>query len=671
MGWADDNSLVRSIPIPSTGSGSSTWDMNDYSDGMNSYISNDKFPVMTGQTRRLMGPNMWRLAQDARIVTLGDYETRQGFDFYSSPAGETLDQSITSTSGAADQSFNTVTRLAQKFTTSSVGSLTRLDVNLKNAASATGTIVAALYSDAAGSPSTLMATTTVAVTSLTAGYAYATFRFASAPVLTTSTSYWIVLYVQATGSGSFSWSSTTASTTAKTSTNSGVTWSSASFSLNFKEYYSTVGAQKGLYRAYKNDGSKVTFMAHGTTLYTINDGTGALTAIKTGLNASATNYRFEIFNDNVYYVNGFDGYRKWDGTTESQILSVNYTLIRSHKGLMFLGGGPDPNAIIFSQFGLPEMFTSTDFVYADAPKTGDPVVALNSLNGYLLVFSRDNKFILSGSDNATFTIDEAPDQKGTYTQETVTQDANFVYFLSDDGVYRSNGSEAQLMSQNIYEDIRTMQNKTSVCMCINRGRLYLWFRSPTAGLNDSCFVWNLNFSSSSSFTIESKDTSAYVSQAFNAFEDEDNMLVGSSLVGQIHWQELATNDYNNLGEPINWLVQCPYFTAFAPAVLKEYRYWEPRFATSDGSYTVDCDYAYDLRNNWTTYNSPNLQGNGPIWGSGIVWGSFIWGSSQETQIQMYIPGEYRRTAIRYKHFAARQPVHFFGHTLHVQTRRIR
>lgn len=667
MPWAKR----RTVAGTGVGSGSSTWDMNDYSEGMNSYLANDKFPVMTGQTRRLMGPNMWRLAQDARIVTLGEYETRQGFDFYSSPAGETQDQSITSTAGAADQSFNTVTRLAQKFTTTSAGALTRLDVNLKNAAGATGTIMAALYTDNAGSPATQVGSTSIAVTSLTSSYGYITFRFASAPILTNATVYWIVIYVQAFGSGSYAVSSTTASTTAKVSTNSGVTWSTTSFSLNYKQYFSTIGAQKGLFRAYKNDGTKVTLMAHGTSLYTVNEGTGALTAIKTGLNASATNYRFEIFNDIVYYVNGFDGYRKWDGTTESQILSVNYKLIRSHKGLMFLAAGPDPNAIIFSQFGLPEAFTSTDFVYADAPKTGDPVVALNSLNGYLLVFTKDNKFILSGSDNATFTIDEAPDQKGTYTQETVTQDANFVYFLSDDGVYRSNGSEAQLMSQNIYEDIRTLQNKTSVCMCINRGRLYMWFRSPTAGLNDSCFVWNLNFSSGSSFTIESKDTGAYVSQAFSAYLDSDNMLVGSSLVGQIFWQELASNDFCNLGEPINWLVQAPYFTAYAPAVLKEYRYWEPRFSTSDSSYTVDCDYAYDLRDNWTTYSSPNLQGNGPIWGSGIVWGSFIWGSSQELQNQLYIPGEYRRTAVRYKHFAARQPVHFLGHTLQVQTRRLR
>lgn len=669
MGWSDDSSLVTSISVPPVTSKSTTYEINDYSLGMNSYISNDKFPVKNG------GSNYWRLVQDARIVTLGEYETRQGFDIHSLPAGETQDQAVTTTTGAGNQSFSATRRVAQSFTPATSGSLTRIDLNLENVATASGTILVAIYTDIAGVPGDLLATTSISGSTVTNTYAYATARFASAPTLTSSTKYWIVAYTQSVATSTYFWSTTNTSSTGLASEDSGSTWIFTTFTLNFKQYYATTGTVKGIYRAYKSDGTKTTIMAQGTTLYTVDNGTGALTPIKTGLNASATNYRFAMFGDVVYYVNGFDGYRKWDFTTESQINSINYKLICSHVGLMFLAGGPDPNALVYSNFGLPEMFTSTDFIYADAPKTGDPVEALNSLNGYLLVFTQDNKFILSGTDDTTFSIAEAPDQKGTYSQECVTQDANYVYFLSDDGVYRSNGSEAQLMSQNVYEEIRTLVNKTSGVMCVNRGRLYFWYRSATAGANDSCYVWNLNFSitgtTSTNFVVESKDTGAYVSCAFNAYEDNDQLLVGSSLVGQVLWQELSSNDFCNLGEPINYLLQSHYFVGASPAVNKEYRYWEPRFGTQSGNYTVDCDYAYDRRDNWTTYSSPNLQGVGPIWGSGIVWGAFIWGTTAEVQQQLYIPGEYRRTAVRYKHFAARQPVDFLGHTLVAQTRRIR
>lgn len=652
-------------PVPPISSKSSNYEINDYSMGMNSFVSNDKFPVKNG------GSNMWRLAQDARITTLGEYETRKGFDFYSAAAGETQDQSITNTTGAADKTFNTVTRLAQKFTTSSAGALSRLDINLKNASIATGTILIGIYTDNSGSPGTLLATTSTDPSTITTSYAYSIFRFASAPTLTSSTAYWIVAYVQSVGTNSYSWSSTTSATTAKISTDSGNSWSTTTYALNFKQYYATTGGVKGLYRAYKTDGTKITLFAHNTTLYSVNDVTGAITAIKTGLSASATVYRFAKFNDVIYYVNNFDGYRKWDYTTESQVNAANYSLICSHKGLIFLGGGIDPNAIIYSNFGLPEMFTSTDFIYADAPKTGDSVVALASLNGSLLIWNHNNKFILSGSDNSTFSVDAAPDQKGTYTQETVTQDDNYVYYLSDDAVYRSNGSEAQAMSNNNYQDILTLQNKNKVVLCRNKGRLYMWYTSTGSSFNDSCWVWNINFSSSDNKCLESKDTNSYVSFAFNGYNDNDNMLVASSLIGQIFWQELDSNDYNNLGGVINTLWQTHYLTGSSPAVLKEYRYWEPRFGAETGSYTIDCDYAYDRRDNWQTYSSPSIQGSGPIWGSGILWGSFVWGTTAEVQQQLYIPGEYRRTAIRYKHQAIRQPIKFLGHTLVSQERRLR
>lgn len=121
MGWAKRISKT----IPSISSRERTYEINDYSLGWNSFLSNDKFPVKNG------GSNYWRLAQDARITTLGEYETRKGFDFHSNAAGETQDQAQTSTTGAADQSFNAVTRLAQPWTAGATGRLTKLEVRLK------------------------------------------------------------------------------------------------------------------------------------------------------------------------------------------------------------------------------------------------------------------------------------------------------------------------------------------------------------------------------------------------------------------------------------------------------------------------------------------------------------------------------------------------------------
>jgi hypothetical protein len=650
--------------IPAIGSNRSVYEINDYSLGFNSFISNDKFPLKNGST------NMWRLAQDARIVTLGEYETRKGFDYFSDAAGETKDQEITSTADAEDWSFNTVTRIAQQFTCGTTGRLSKVELNLKSNG-ATGTVIVELWSYSIDGPVTRLARTSIGNTSIAATYGYVTARFPDAPALTATTDYWLVVYVQTTGTGSYIWSSNSSATTAMVSTDSGVTFNGTSSCMNFKQYYAPVGGVKGLWRAYKSDGTKVALFVQGTVLYSVNNVTGALTAIKTGLSSSATHYRFKLINDIVYYVNGYDGLRKWDFTTESQVNSTNYYTIEHHKGLLFGARMDEPTRVDFSNFGDYETFASTDFVYAIGPKTGDPVRALVSLNGYLIMQTLNNKCILSGDDNATFSVDEAPDQKGTYTQETVTSDANFIYYLSDDGVYRSNGSEAQMLSENIYGDILALANKETCVLTINKGRLYLWFRSAGSAINDSCYVWNINYSSGSD-TVESLDTKAYVSRAVSCFNDEDKLMVASSIIGQVYWQELDSNDYTNLGGDIDFDLKTHYFTFNSPSVLKEIRKWIPRFGGQSGNYEIKGDYAYDRRNNWTTQITSNVQGSGVVYGGGAEYGDgSTYGTSAETQESTYVPGEYRRIALRYHHYATRQPQKFLGHTLEVETRRLR
>jgi hypothetical protein len=652
-------------PIPSMGSRETTIELNDYSLGYNSFYSNDKMPVKNG------GSNMWRLAQNARISTLGEYDSRKGVDFHSDAAGLTQDDTQTSVTGAANQSFSETTRLAQVFTAGATQRIPKIDINIRNTNSGSGTIMVEIWTSVSSAPGVLLGRSSIASSTLTSSYQYLTARFFSAPEVTAATNYWIVVYIQSVGANNYSWSSTTTGSSALVSTNSGTSWTAASVELNFKQYYATSGGVKGEIRAYKSDGTRVTIFAHGTSLYTVNNSTGALTAIKTGLSASATNYRFALVNDVVYYVNGFDGYRKWNFTTESQINTTNYSLISEHKGLMFLLEKDDPNKLVYSNFADYETFTSTDFVYIPSPKTGDPVVAYKPLNGFLFIKTLNNGFILSGSDNATFSLDEAPDQKGTYSQETVDTDKNYMYYLSDDGVYFSNGSEPRMLSSDTYTDIKNLPNKNTAHLVVNRGRVYVWYTPNGQATNSECYVFSLNFGDSGG-TTESFDTDSFVARAVNAFRDSDQLIVASSRLGQVFWQENESNDDTNLGGDINFELQTHYFVGQSPAVLKEIRYWQPRFAAQSGNYTIHAEFATDLRNNWTTYASPSVQGAGVTYGSGATYGSgVVYGTTSETQAFLYVPGEYRRIAIRYKHYATRQPHSFLGHTLVMQQRRLR
>lgn len=656
-----------SKPIPATGSRTETLELNEYSKGFNTFTSNDKFPVKNG------GSNLWRLAQDARIITLGDYETRKGVDYYSAAAGETIDVQQTSTTSAGEQDISQTVRIAKKITFTTTGRCTRLDVNLKNDLSATGTVLIELWSDGSGAPGARLGRTSIAASEIGSSFAYEIGRLISAPSVT-ATDFWCVVYVQATGTNSYTVSTTTNATTGLVSTDSGMTWSAASVDFNVKAYLSTDGGSRGVFRATKSDGTKVTLLVQGTTLYSVNDVTGALTSVKTGLSASATDYRFCVVNDICYYVNGFDGLRKLTGSsfgTDAQVNSTNYTHITEHKGLLMLVRKDDPTRIDFSNFADYETFTSTDFIYVPSPKTGDPVTALIPLNGALQIKTLNNAYILSGSDNATFVLDQAPDKNGTYRQETSCSDKNSMYYLSNDGVFRSNGSEAQLLSSDVYNDIKSMPNKDDAVMAINKGRLYLWYTPSGEASNSKCYVFSLNFGDDGG-TTESLDTGAYIGRAFSSFRDDNEFIVASSRVGQVFWQELESNDYTNLGDDINYMLQTHYFTGSSPAVLKQNRYWEPRFGAQSGNYTITAEYAYDLRNNWQTNSAPSVQGSGETYGGGAEYADgSVYGSSAETQAQLYIPGEYRRVAVRYRHYATRQPNNFLGHTFVNQTRRIR
>lgn len=651
--------------IPNIGSRTQTYEINDYSLGYNSFLSNDKFPVKNG------GTNIWRLAQNARIYTLGEYGSRKGTDFNSDAQGETKDQEITSTTGAGDQDFSQVAWLAEKFTAGTTGRLSKLEVNIKNPDGTTGTPIIELWSNNSGEPGAMLARSSISASELTSSYQYLTFRFVSAPAVTATTTYWIVAHIQPAGLGSYNWSSNTSTTTALTSADSGTTWVSSAFSLNFKQYYATAAQVKGIHRAYKSDGTKVTLQINGTTLNKVDEVTGALTAVKTGLNSSASTYRFVTVNDTVYYVNGYDGLRKWDFTTESQVSTTDYSHITEHKGMLFLVTKDDPNKVVFSNFGDYETFTSTDFIYVPSPKTGDPVASMISLNGYLIIRTVNSCYILSGSDNATYQLEQAPDKKGTYTQETTTSDGNYTYYLANDGVYRSNGSEAQIMSADIYQDIVNLPNKELACMVVNRGRLYLWYTPSGTDSNSKCYVFSLNFGDDGG-TTESFDTETYVNRAISCFRDDDKLLVGSSRLGQTMWQESDSNDYTNMGGDIDFLLQTHYMIGSSPAVLKEIRYWEPRFNTQSSDYTISAEYATDRRDNWTVYSTPTVQGAGSTYGSGETYGGgSTYGKEAEVQSKLYVPGEFRRIAVRYKHYATRQPNTFLGHTFVIQTRRLR
>jgi hypothetical protein len=630
----------------------------DYSKGINSYEANDVLPE-----------NNLRVASDARISTLGRYSTRKGNDFYSVPAGETVDQQQTSVTGAADQSVTLTTWFGAKFTAGASGRLSRVDLNFKNDASGTGAVIVQIQSDSSGSPSgTVLASSSIPAATPAGSYAYATVRFIEAPEVASGTAYWIVCYLQDDGTNNYKWSSTTNATLAKTSIDSGLTWSATSYSMNIRTYVSTNSATLGLYRAYKSDGTKKSLIAHGTSLYSINDVTGALTAIKTGLTANGT-YRFETANDVVYYVNNQDAPRKWDFTTESSnpgTTTVSSNIIL-HKDQMMYMDKTAPNRIFFSDKTAFETFTSTNFLYVPSPKSADNLAAWGILNDNLFIFTRRTKWVLSGSDLSSFVLRRSTGLKGTYTQDSVQFTRNYAYFVADDGVYRFNGSTDELISKDITDEYLAIADKEHISTALANNRFYIFYTPPGSAQNSKCLVYNINYGS-----WESIDKNQYInsSSVWNNATDTSELILGSSVVGAAYYAEASGNTYNNLGKQLEFDIRTKYEFFENPASKKRVKRWYPRFAASAGAFNVLCQYDKDFANSPTSVTTA-LGSSGTTWGSGALWGAFTWGASATVNPRISIPGRAKYIQFRIKRTAVNNAVDFYGHTLLYMTQRPR
>jgi hypothetical protein len=647
----------RRVPIPATTTDKAQTQPFDYTDGWYSGNSNDLQP-----------PKTLQYVTDKRFKGRGKFETRKGCDPYTVPVGEAVNVQQTSTAGAGTTTLSTTTRIAEKVTATGSGVATKVEVRLKND-TGSGTVLIELYSDNAGNPGTLIGRTSVDEAVITSTLAYVGERVIQAPTITNGVAYWVVAYLQTSGSGTMIASTTTNTTNAKISTDNGQTWTTAGFSLNVKLYTSTAGGVKGLTRVYRPSGAGTTFFAHGVNVYSVNDGTGVVTSIDAGLNASTTHVRYEFVNDTMYYVDGFGKPRKYNWTTSSAVEScpVNASDLIEHAGLMFYTDAADRTKVVFSNFADYDTFTSTDFIYVPAPKKSDHITALAKLNGVLYIFTQRNKHMLLGQDNATFRLDEAYAQKGTFSRESTVFDENYIYFASDDGIYRFNGTSEKNIAEGILDEYTRLLNKQDIHLQLHNNRLYVWYTPNGQAENTECFVYNTLYD-----RWESKDLNTYIGRSFARHDTSGLFLQASNRAGVVYYGEQPTNDYNNLGDILQAEVRTHYDHFGKPQQKKRVPYWRPILESVSGRYTMQAGFDTDY-NEDPTFSNVALQGTGFTYDDpASLYDAITYAQGGvATDTTLNTLGEAYRWQRRYKHHAAREPFVFSGEVLKIQTKRLR
>ena len=592
---------------------------------------------------------------------------RQGHAFYSVPVGETIDQQITSTTGASTQAVGMITWVAQKITAGSSGSLTKIDVNIKNSAGGTGPMIVALYSGSSG-PSTLLATSSIPAASITSSLQYLSARFIEAPAVVSGTSYWVVCYIQSDGSNNYDWSSTTSATTAKISSDSGNTWSSTSFAVNIKTYISTSGTVKGLVRYYSSTASPIQLFAFGTNVYSVNDITGATTSIKSGLNSSATVYDWSIVNNKTYFVNGFDAPQVYDGSTVAAVggsppIADN---VEVHANCLFLLQ-PGTNYCVFSDPGSYETFSATSFIYFPSPKTADPVIKIVSVQGVLYCFTRNTKYLLFGTALANFVLKESPASKGAVSSTAITKNEESTYFMSDDyHIYAfSGGKDTRLSSERVASILRNTANLSKIKLFVNDKKLFVSYTPTGQTNNQNRLVYDLVFDE----WLSDEETYTNYGIGWNSQSDTNQFVLGSSLVGALYYGDTG---YNDLGKPIKFDWWSKYMSFGSPAAKHRIKRYYPFLQGEDGNYSVDCQVDQDNRNTPAS-NPVNISIATHRYGdTGLIYGSIADGGSGLTYgsgvlgpTRISVPGSYHKTQFRFVQSGVDNQVGVLGFMLYV------
>jgi hypothetical protein len=256
-----------------------------------------------------------------------------------------------------------------------------------------------------------------------------------------------------------------------------------------------------------------------------------------------------------------------------------------------------------------------------------------------------------------------------------------VYLASDDGIFEFNGAQEVNIAGNpegpgVLDWWTGLLNKSNTVLELHNNRLYVYYTPNGQSVNTACKVYHVLYK-----TWESDDQNTYVGHTWARFDPDNKLVLGSNRVGMLMIGEDPTNDHTNMGEPLTFELRTSYCPSPVPirrrmivlpsSAFKRVSQYRPHFDTVTGGYSIQAGYAFDFSDS-PQYRDISLSGTGPRFDEGYTFDS---GVQFGTPSVVYptdtinIPGNWRRLQIRYKHYAAREPVTFAGHNMTIQMQR--
>ena len=223
------------------------------------------------------------------------------------------------------------------------------------------------------------------------------------------------------------------------------------------------------------------------------DGTPAATLLASDFTAGGQFY-FDTLLDNAVIVNGIDAPRKYDGTTVSLVggSPPHGRYLAAHKNRMWIAGTTsNPSRLYFSDILNIDSWPVLNFIDI-APNDGDVITGIMPLGDYLVISKGHSVWLLTGEGVNTFSVRRIHADRGAYAPRSIVTMNGSLCFVSDDGVYLSDLTQAVLISERVKETWAglNLRRINQAANWFDDHKLYVAVPSAGSTINDTIIVFD-------------------------------------------------------------------------------------------------------------------------------------------------------------------------------------
>lgn len=306
---------------------------------------------------------------------------------------------------------------------------------------------------------------------------------------------------------------------------------------------------------------------------------------------------------------------------------------------------------------------STSFIYIPSPKAPEPITGFISFQDSLTVFTTTNKYVLYGTDPGSYQVRQATGKKGAVSGKGIYSDANFIWFVGNDGFYKYNGSADELISDLIQPIFDGIARKEDVYVTGWRRGVRFYYPSQGAPYNDSCAIYHKVFEE------WQNDTEVYTKMAL-PLEDSNDSGDLIELSSRTQTAFVAERNGHDMGRAIEFEYYTAYDSMGMPAQRKRILKFFPLLEGVGSNYPVEVSMDKDLANS-PLYHEILMKAAGAVWGNfqwgdGTLWG----GTSQFKPVKIRYSGYGYYWQLRIKRKGIDTPVAYLGHQFSFREKRL-